>query len=175
MSNRGRPRALADEQKRRTVCAMISVGAGIEAAAKQAGCSTWTIRREAQRDEDFAQRLREAETAAGLMPLQMLRKAASTQWRAAAWLLERSCPERFARRKPETIAPEEVKSLLDTVATIMAEECPDVGQQNRMIGRLEQLQQDHFGEARAAEQGTPQAISEIEQFINRFERKHPAA
>ena len=175
MSNRGRPRALADEQKRRTVCAMISVGAGIEAAARQAGCSTWTIRREAQRDEDFAQRLREAETAAGLMPLQMLRKAASTQWRAAAWLLERSCPERFARRKPETIAPEEVKSLLDTVATIMAEECPDAAQQNRMIGRLEQLQQDHFGEARAAQQGPPEAMSEIEQFIQQFDRKHNAA
>lgn len=175
MSNRGRPRALADEQKRRTVCAMISVGAGIEAAARQVGCSTWTIRREAQRDEDFAQRLREAETASELMPLQMLRKAASTQWRAAAWLLERSCPERFARRKPESIAPEEVKSLLDTVATIMSDECPDVAQQQRMIGRLEQLQQDHFGQTRAAQQGSPQAMSEIEQFINQFGRKHDAA
>lgn len=84
MSSAGRPRLLADEEKRRTLFAMISIGSGREAAARHVGCSVWTISREAVRDPDFDRRLREAETSAELMPLQMLRKASGSHWRAAA-------------------------------------------------------------------------------------------
>lgn len=170
MTQRGRPRVLADEQKRRTLLAMISVGAGLETAAKHAGCSTWTVRREVQRDEQFAQQLREAETAAELAPLQTMRKAASTQWRAAAWLLERMNPERFVRRQPQALAPTDVRSLLDSVANLMADECDDPEQQQRMIRRLAELQEEHFGEAQAQRQGTPTPMSEIERFLTGFDR-----
>ncbi|MCA9237029.1 MAG: hypothetical protein KDA44_16260 [Planctomycetales bacterium] len=166
MNQQGRPRLLADDEKRRLVCAMISVGAGIEAAARHAGCSTWTIRREAQRDEAFGRQLQQAETTAELTPLRMVRRAAETHWRAAAWLLERMCPERFARRAADSVAPDEVKSLLDKAASILVDECYDQSQQQRVVGRLQQLQQDHFGARRAQQQGPPQPKSDIDRMLD---------
>ena len=168
MNPTGRPRVLADLEKRRTVCAMISVGAGIEAASRHVGCSTSTIRREAQRDEAFARQLQEAETAAELMPLRMVRQAAESQWRAAAWLLERICPERFARRPADSVAPDELKGLLDKAATVLVDECDDEAQRERIMGRLRQLQEDHFGQRRARQQPAPQPQSDLERLLERF-------
>lgn len=168
MQQPGRPRALADAEKRRTVCAMISVGAGIEAAARHVGCSTWTIRREAQRDEAFARQLQEAETAAELMPLRLVRQAAESQWRAAAWLLERMCPERFARRTADSVTEDELKALLEQTATILVDECYDEPQQQRVVRRLRQLQEDRFGERRARQQGAPEPKSELERMLDRL-------
>ena len=91
----GRPRSLADPIKRREVCSLIGVGAGYDEAARHVGCSVATLRREAQRDPAFAEELASAETASGLSPLRALRSAVNHNWRAAAWLLERTCPERL--------------------------------------------------------------------------------
>ncbi|MBX3435634.1 MAG: hypothetical protein KF847_20140 [Pirellulales bacterium] len=168
MNQPGRPRLMADEEQRRAVCALVSLGAGVDAAARHVGCSTWTIRREAQRDETFARQLQEAETAAALMPLRMIRRAAENHWRAAAWLLERMCPERFAPRRPDAVAPGELKALLDKTAAILADECYDEAQRTRVVERLRQLQEDHFGERRARQQGPPEPPSEIQQLLERL-------
>jgi len=175
MTNRGRPRALADQQKRRTLFAMISIGAGLESAARHVGCSVDTVRREARRDEDFAQQLRDAETTALLMPLRMLRNAAGTHWRAAAWLLERCYPEQFARRKPETVSPAPVGTLLDDVVTIVDEICQDDAQRELIFEQLAELQQHCLGAAQAALQGPPQPKSDMDRFVEKFGREQDEA
>ena len=165
MSNRGRPRILDDEQKQRAVCALISVGAGYEAAARHVGCSTWTIRREAQRDEDFARRLRDAESAADMIPLQMLRKAAQTHWRAAAWLLERISPDRFARPQAKSLSLDRVSTLLRDVADIVYEDCDDPEQIGRASQKLEALHLQYCGEAKVARQSPVRPLSALDRFL----------
>ena len=103
----GRPRAL-DDTKRREVCALISTGCGFDAAADYVGCNPVTIRREAMRNPDFFEDLRKAELAAQIVPLQAMRKAASSNWRAAAWLLERTQPDAFGPRRPLHISVDEL-------------------------------------------------------------------
>ena len=170
MNSMGRPRALADPLKRREVCSLIGVGAGYDGAARHVGCSVATIRREADRDPAFAQQLASAETAAGFAPLRALRVAANNNWRAAAWLLERTFPERFARRNPESLSPSEVRTLLDEVANIMADECTDDTQLKRMCERLDELQKARFGEYRSALQGDPEPKSAMDRYYDQIER-----
>jgi ATP-dependent helicase/DNAse subunit B len=46
-------------------------------------------------------------------PLRVMFDAMEKHWRAAAWMLERRCPDEFARRKPHTYAMREVREILD--------------------------------------------------------------
>ncbi len=130
-----------------------------------------TIRNEANRDRVFAEQLAAAETAIGLSPLRALRSAANTDWRAAAWLLERTCPERFARRKPDSLQPSEVRTLLDEVANIMADECSDNPQLERMCSRLDELQKARFGQYRSAMQGDPASKSSVDRHYDKLQRE----
>lgn len=170
MNSQGRPRALTDPLKRREVCSLIGVGAGYDGAARHVGCSVATIHREADRDPVFAEQLAAAETAAGLSPLRAMRVAANNNWRAAAWLLERTFPERFARRNPESLSPSEVRTLLDEVANIMADECTDDAQLKRMCERLDELQKARFGQYRSALQGDPSPKPADERYYDQLER-----
>jgi IS30 family transposase len=61
-----------DEAKQREVCALISAGCSIQAAASYVGCAPNTIRREIDRNSKFGQRYREARLQAQLSPLQAL-------------------------------------------------------------------------------------------------------
>src|SRR5688572_5706903 len=92
-----RPRLL-NPTKRAAVVAQVASGLTLDEAARYVGCSPKTIRRESDRDASFRNELGDAELAAQSEPLRIMRQAASTHWRAAAWLLERTDPERFARR-----------------------------------------------------------------------------
>ena len=70
----GPPRVI-DDVKRREICALVSVGCGLETAANYVGCSPSTIRREALRNEKFHDRLRAAEIASQVEPLRAVRAA----------------------------------------------------------------------------------------------------
>lgn len=83
----GRPTVL-DEVKQREICALLSAGCSVQHAAEYVGCSARTIRRCADRDDAFRERLRRAEAGIRLSALETVRRAAATHWRAAAWLLE---------------------------------------------------------------------------------------
>jgi len=135
MAKVGRPRAL-DETKRREVCALVSAGSGIERAAKYVGCNPSTIRREALRNPDFHDQLRRAELATELEPLRLLRQKANTHWRAAAWLLERMNPQRFAKQNVERINKDQVMEILEYFLDLVVEEIPDEQLQARVYQRL---------------------------------------
>lgn len=87
MSNLGRPIEF-DESKRNELCALLSAGCSLKHAAQFVGCSARTIRRHAEKDEAFRQRLRNAEASIRLKALETIRKAAASNWRAAVWLVQ---------------------------------------------------------------------------------------
>jgi hypothetical protein len=150
----GRPRAL-DDTKRREVCALISAGCGIAAAAKFVGCNPVTIRRESMRNADFFEDLRKAELAAQALPLQAIRKAASTHWRAAAWFLERTQPLVFGRRRPTTFAENDIRAALELVHEVMQAELPNAAAQRRVWDTLDAIHADLMAEHRASESPRP--------------------
>lgn len=147
MKKVGRPRALS-EPKRREVCALIATGCGIAEAAKFVGCSVRTIRREALRNEDFHETLRRSELSSQLDPIRTLRKAANTHWRAAAWLLERTNPERFGRQDTQTIKIEQLDDIISQLVEMLVEEIQDPETQKRIYMRLltvtNQIMQESF-------------------------------
>jgi hypothetical protein len=118
---RGRNRIL-DEAKQREVCALLSAGCSLEAAASYVECAPNTIRREALRNPDFGRRLREARLQAQLSPLQAMRKAASSHWRAAAWMLERADPAHFDRRPSPAFRPKQARALKQDILAVLSAE-----------------------------------------------------
>ena len=102
-----------DDRKRQRVLGMIAMGSSRRQAAKMVGVHAATIGRAVARDPKFAEDMREAEMLGRNRPLRAMYDAVDKHWRAAAWMLERRCPEEFARRKPETYALRDVREIVD--------------------------------------------------------------
>jgi hypothetical protein len=115
----GRPFAL-DDVKRGEVCALVTAGCSLEWAANFVGCSPNTIRREARRNVEFGERLRQASLDAQLHSLSAMRQAADKHWRAAAWMLERQIPKR-TRRRPYVMTMRQMGKLLSRIEEIMTD------------------------------------------------------
>jgi hypothetical protein len=107
MQANGRPHRL-DEELCNQICDLVSAGHPVAAVARLVGCNAKTIRRHAERDEHFGQLLRAAEFKARQDPVIVMQRAAGSNWRAAAWLLERSDPRQYGKQSPNTCRPEEV-------------------------------------------------------------------
>ena len=114
------PRAKLDAKKRAEICAILSTGCPRRSAAAYVGCDAATINNTALRDPDFASALRKAEVQQEIALLARIQAAAkrSDGWRAAAWLLQKTYPERYARR-PDTMTPEQVAAVLAQFAEIL--------------------------------------------------------
>ncbi len=119
-----RPRALT-EAKQREICNLVVTGCSIEAAARYVCCNVVTIRREALRNPLFHEQLRQASVSARVSPLNTMRTAAISDWRAAAWLLERTEPHHYAKRNPHAFNEAEVVDLIGRVCDAFREEVRD--------------------------------------------------
>ena len=142
MAQRGR-KAVLDEYKRREILAIVAVGCKREVAAEYVGCDPSTIYRTAQRDAEFAEKLRQKELQSEIGYLQNLRKAAQNEryWRAAAWALERMNPEKYGRRGPDVITVDEVGELMAQFAEIIVEEVPVPEYRKRILKRIDGILQ----------------------------------
>jgi hypothetical protein len=105
-------------------------------AARHVGCSIFTIRREARRNPQFQQKLRGCQLATEMTPIATLRNAATSDWRAAAWLLERTQPQDFGRRGPNSLGRHELSELVDRLSVIIRDEIHDRRQAARLRLRL---------------------------------------
>jgi hypothetical protein len=135
MSNPGRPRAL-DDVKRRDICTLIAAGCGMGEAARYVGCSVNTIRREIVQNEEFKKKIRGSELSAQLESLRAMRKASATHWRAAAWMLERTNPRRFAKTTLKSLRAEDLFSVLNDVVEVAVDEIKDAPTRHRVCRRL---------------------------------------
>ncbi len=118
----GRPRAL-DSNKKRLVCDAVSRGATLAEAAVTIGVSLRTVQREARLDPRFDQQLRLAHNDKP-DPLILMHSAARTHWRAAAWLLERTDPERYAKRPASAVSPQQFQAALNFILEAALEATP---------------------------------------------------
>jgi hypothetical protein len=173
MAQVGRPRAL-DEVKRREVCALVAAGCGLEWASRYVGCSARTVRREALRNEDFYEQLRRCELAAQLNPLKALQHASGTHWRAAAWLLERTCPERFARPDLKRWDAADIQEIFVSLLEEINDAIPDQALCLRVYQRLSGCFQAKVQEVWAAKSARRDP-RRVRQLLERFERPPPPA
>lgn len=83
-----RPRVL-DEEKLELIRRMVAAGMSLTRTAEHVGCDVKTIWRHRRQHPEFDAELRRARVAADAEPLETVRRAAATNWRAAVWLLDR--------------------------------------------------------------------------------------
>ncbi len=124
----GRPSKLDDLTAQRIVAA-VEKGLPRDTAAKLARIAPTTLykylrlgRAGDSEYAQFAQRVKEAEAKGEAELLGILRTHAAETWQAAAWLLERRMPKKYALRKPaaevESVSPEEADRLIADAAKL---------------------------------------------------------
>jgi hypothetical protein len=134
----GRPRII-DEGKRLEICSLIAAGCDLKTAAQHVGCSMRTIRREASRNPGFLENLRRSANDSEVYALNMLKSAAAKNWRAAAWLLERTKPERFARQRNDGVKTEELLEFVGRFVTIILNEVEDEEMRDHILYEVRQV------------------------------------
>jgi hypothetical protein len=102
----GRPTKLTPEVQA-TICAMLRTGSYLTVAAEAAGVTTRTVYLWMERGEkpgkvhkpyrDFKAAVEEALAEGEARNVALIHRAAQKSWQAAAWLLERQHPERWAK------------------------------------------------------------------------------
>lgn len=132
----GRPHAL-DEVKQAEVCALVSTGVSLRSAARYVGCDRKTIHREQLRNEQFASNLRKAEIRAEYSPLEAMHDAAHRHWRAAAWLLERTRPQQYARNSTGVVKLAVVRELIEQIQQHLAAELAPLPEGATICRRLQ--------------------------------------
>jgi hypothetical protein len=134
-------RPVLDEIKQREILAILTVGCSRRTAARYVGCAVSTIQNTADRDGGFAEKLRRAENQHEFTYLRNIQQAAKKPqyWRAAAWVLERVFPEKYARRGPEVITVDQIRQVLARFAEIIVAEVPVARYRQDIIKRLEGL------------------------------------
>lgn len=129
---------LLDETTRREILAIISVGCPVTTAAKYVGCSPVSIILLKQRCPEFQEAMLQAEARHEISLVRRIHEAAAHQggWRAAAWLLARTYPERYAARAAETVTPKQVADSMEFFAGVIADEVKDADVRRRLRNAL---------------------------------------
>lgn len=129
---------LTEEQKRQ-ICVILSAGCARETAAKAMGCSLVDIHQQMLRDQSFSAELRRAEAAAELSHMRNVKKCADDErhWRASVWWLERSAPDRYARRDANSISARQLESIVNQLVAVVTEEVHHADDWKRLLARLQ--------------------------------------
>ena len=140
MSTDGREENLDEEQKKR-ICGIVNVGCSPATAAKQVGCTVEAIRNEVSRDRQFAAAIRYAEASHEITHMKNVYTAAQEpkDWRASVWALERTYPDRYARRDPDVVTADQLAALVARLVDILIEEVSNPEDRERIMARMAEL------------------------------------
>lgn len=127
-------RFLLDERRQREICAIVAVGCSQRTAAMYLGCSPSAISTLKQRNAVFRNAMLHSQAQHELALVRRIQEAAASPngWRAAAWLLSRSYPERYAARAAETVTPQQIEDSLEFFAAQVAREVKDAKARSRI-------------------------------------------
>jgi len=134
-------KCILDETKKREILAIITVGCTRYTAARYVGCRPADIASEIRCDKTFAQQVAKSEEAAEVYYMQQIKSAAKKEqyWRAAAWVLERRNPNRYAARGAHTITFNQLARLITQIAEIVGGEIKDADVRVNILKRLNAL------------------------------------
>ncbi len=112
--------------QRDQVCTLASYGIPDERAVEAAGITIEMLEMEEHFDAHFADRLAHSRLCSEVNVLRDVISAAKDKrtWRAAAWLLERLHPERYALRKPFTFTRGQLEEHLRRTGALVASMLP---------------------------------------------------
>jgi hypothetical protein len=117
-ARRGRPTVM-DEEVKRQVCLLLSVGLSRRQAAAYVDIVHTTIANAIERDEEFAARVERAEQMSVIKPLLTIATASRKNWHAAAWLAERNerrlKPTKEESRQSAREMAESLRELSDAI------------------------------------------------------------
>ncbi len=136
----GQPPIL-DDVKRGEICALLTAGLKFTEAARYVGCTPRTIRREVSRNAPFRREVHDALLTARLAPDKLLRQAAGRNWRAAAWLLERTDPQFQPRRNQVACTPDDLDAACRWIIDVAMHEI-DWQKRTRLYRRLTAIARD---------------------------------
>ncbi len=130
-----------DAYKQREICAIIAVGGSQKVAAHYVGCTVLALQAAAAADKDFKQQLKKAQSRHEISSLKDIQSAAKKPqyWRAAAWVLERRYPQRYAARLPDTITFEQIVPVLSQLGDIVAIEVSNPVDRQRILAKVRRL------------------------------------
>ncbi|HVU87338.1 MAG TPA: hypothetical protein VHD36_08450 [Pirellulales bacterium] len=128
-----------DPVKQTEIVTIVSVGGSLRTAAKHVGSTLAAVRQEVEGNPEFAERLKRAESHFEVIHLSNIQQAGKKSWNASAWLLERVFPERFGKRRPRTIAVEQLKEVLDELAKTITDEVSDPDRRDRLLACLTKI------------------------------------
>ena len=123
------------------IIAVLTAGCSRETAAIYAKCSRWKLRQAISEDVTFAAEVAKAEQESEVFFVNKIRKAADKEqyWRAAAWALERRCPNRYAARGAGTLTMDQVRQLVSKLADIVVQEIPGGAERRKILHRIHEL------------------------------------
>jgi len=130
-----------DEKQKHEIIAILTVGCTRYTAARYIGCRPEDIRREIGCNKEFARQVAKAEEAAEVYYMQRIKDAAKKEqyWRAAAWVLERRCPNRYASRGAHTITFDQLARLMSRIGEIVGGEIKDAETRTKILKRFQML------------------------------------
>lgn len=116
----GRPTKM-DEQMKKEVCGILAMGCSRRCAAAFVGINPNTIVNTARREPEFAAALLQAEARQEVALMSRIHTASKRTdgWRAAAWLLQHTRPDYYARRA-NTMTHDQVAGILAQFAEIVS-------------------------------------------------------
>lgn len=146
---RGRPRFL-DAQRQAEACAIVGVGCSLTTAAKYLGCTLQTIQRTRNSDAEFAAALLRADAHGELSLVRRIYDAAAERngWRAAAWLLTRRHPDRYAARAAGVATPHQIDQTMYFFAKRVVQEIASPDDRKRVKLRLKKFQKQFVEQLR---------------------------
>ncbi len=125
------------------------MGCSRKQAARHVGVGYTTLFETIRKDQDFAERLRRAEMSQDITPLRRILDQSQTSWRAAAWILERQNPNRYARRPPRTFTAADLNAVLTDVVGFLVQGLSNAQDRATVLDRIMELQDDLAGRKRS--------------------------